>query len=140
MDHQLLARVRHLFSRRSAVSERGMFGGRCFLVNGHFCVAVDRAGLIVRVHPAAHEALMRQRYVRPFDLNGRPMRGWFVVAAGGTASRGLQAWVSRALDYVGALPPKITRSQVSPSVGARASGRLLKTSRHRPEPRRSTKP
>jgi hypothetical protein len=45
--------------------------------------------------------------VRPFDLTGRPMKGWLLVDAGGHAEdEDLRRWVARGLDYAGSLPAK----------------------------------
>jgi hypothetical protein len=44
--------------------------------------------------------------VRPFDLTGRPVRGWVVVAGESLDDAVLNQWVDRAQGYVATLPPK----------------------------------
>jgi hypothetical protein len=45
--------------------------------------------------------------VRVFDLTGRPMKGWVLVAPGGVASdEGLRSWVGRGVEFAGSLPAK----------------------------------
>jgi hypothetical protein len=44
--------------------------------------------------------------VRPFDMTGRPMRGWILVASDGLTDDDLERWIGRALSYVEKLPPK----------------------------------
>jgi hypothetical protein len=43
---------------------------------------------------------------RPFDLTGRPMKGWLLVAADGHAEDDLRRWVDRGVAYAVSLPPK----------------------------------
>jgi hypothetical protein len=44
--------------------------------------------------------------VRPFDLTGRPMRGWVVVAGEVLDDDVLDRWVAQARTFVAGLPPK----------------------------------
>jgi hypothetical protein len=44
---------------------------------------------------------------RPFDLTGRPMKGWLLVDADHHAEdEDLRRWVDRGLAYATSLPPK----------------------------------
>jgi TfoX/Sxy family transcriptional regulator of competence genes len=52
-DEHLADRVRELVGGRRGVSEKRMFGGLAFLVDGKMAVAVSReGGLLLRVDPA----------------------------------------------------------------------------------------
>ena len=63
--------------------------------------------LIVRVAADAAEAALREPGTRPFDLTGRPMKGWLLVDADGHAEDDdLRRWVDRGLAYATSLPPK----------------------------------
>ena len=44
--------------------------------------------------------------VRPFDITGRPMRGWILVAGEALDDDALDGWVERARTFVATLPPK----------------------------------
>jgi hypothetical protein len=44
--------------------------------------------------------------VRPFDITGRPMRGWILVAGEALDDDVLDGWVERACTFVATLPPK----------------------------------
>lgn len=56
-DRDLAEQIRRLTSGADDVSERQMFGGLAFLVNGNMAVGVSgRGGLLVRVDPVAAEA------------------------------------------------------------------------------------
>ncbi len=50
-DEKLAARVRALLAEHTDVSERKMFGGLTFMVNGHMCCGVNGDELIVRLDP-----------------------------------------------------------------------------------------
>src|SRR6266498_4472017 len=61
------------------VVEKKMFGGVGFLFNGNLACGVNKDDLIVRVDPERHSALLKKSHVKPFDLTGRPMKGWLLV-------------------------------------------------------------
>ena len=62
--------------------EKKMFGGVGFLIHGNMACGVNKDDLIVRVHPDRHASLLKKPHVRPFDMTGRPMKGWLVVEEG----------------------------------------------------------
>jgi hypothetical protein len=106
-DESLAARVRPLLGSRRGFSEKKMFGGVGFLLNGNMCVAVWKEFLIVRTGPDAYEAALAEPAVREFDITGRSMTGWVMVEPDGLESdRQLSEWVQRAVDFVEGLPKK----------------------------------
>ena len=75
-DESLAARIRHRLARRKNVEERKMFGGIGFLLNGNLLVGVWKDSLVARLgEEQAVEALL-DPHVRPFDITGKPMKGW----------------------------------------------------------------
>jgi hypothetical protein len=44
--------------------------------------------------------------VRPFDMTGRPMRGWILVAGEALDDAELARWIDQASRYVATLPVK----------------------------------
>lgn len=63
--------------------------------------------MIVRLDPADTDRALRDRHARPFDLTGRPMKGWILVGPAGLESpEALGKWVRIGLDYAGSLPAK----------------------------------
>lgn len=84
-----------------------MFGGLGFLLRGNLLVAVWGTGLIARVGVEPSTEYLRQPFVRPFDVTGKPMKGWIVVDAEGLDTDAeLAEWLERARDFVETLPPK----------------------------------
>ncbi|HEY0166188.1 MAG TPA: TfoX/Sxy family protein [Jatrophihabitans sp.] len=60
-DEDLADRLRQEVQGEHGVSEKHMFGGLAFLVNGNLAVSVSsKGGLLLRVDPAETEALLRQ--------------------------------------------------------------------------------
>ncbi len=103
----LAARVRQALGRRRDVAEKKMFGGVGFLLAGNMLVGIWQDSLIARLGPEAGEQALGQPHVRPFDVTGRPMKGWVMVEPDGVDSDGqLAEWVERALEFVVTLPPK----------------------------------
>jgi TfoX/Sxy family transcriptional regulator of competence genes len=100
-DADLAERIRALLALESAVSEKPMFGGLAFLVDGKMAAAASRSGgLMVRVDPADTDALVIRRHVERFEMRGRPLDGWLAVAAPAvTSDAELQAWVQRGIAY-----------------------------------------
>jgi TfoX/Sxy family transcriptional regulator of competence genes len=107
-DETLAQRVRTRLDARADVDERRMFGGIGFLIAGNMCCGVHGDELIVRVAPDdATKLLETEDGARPFDMTGRPMRGWLFVSSEAIAEDdGLQRWIGRAEAFAAALPPK----------------------------------
>jgi TfoX/Sxy family transcriptional regulator of competence genes len=107
-DEDLADRVRELIAMEAGLTEKKMFGGLAFLIQGNMSVGVSgRGGLMVRVDPADTDALLAKPHARPFELRGREMRGWLRVDSEGVRTkRQLEPWVRRGVAYARSLPPK----------------------------------
>jgi TfoX/Sxy family transcriptional regulator of competence genes len=106
-DEGLATRVRELLQERPGVVEKQMFGGLAFLVQGNMACGVSGDALMVRVAPDTAEAALGEPGARPFDMTGRPMKGWLLVDADGHAEDDdLRRWVHRGVAYAASLPPK----------------------------------
>jgi TfoX N-terminal domain len=88
------------------VTERKMFGGLAFMLNGHMFAGVVGKDLMLRLgEPAASHALSRP-HVREMDFTGRPMKGMVFVEPDGLNGPALGHWVAEAAAFVGSLPAK----------------------------------
>lgn len=106
-DEGLATRVRELIGGEPGLAERKMFGGLAFLLDGNMACGLRGDDLIVRTEPAMHDRQLEEPGVRPFDLTGRPMQGWLLVAPSGHAEDDdLRRWVDRGVAYARSLPPK----------------------------------
>ena len=59
-DEKFAARVRRRLVDRPGFSERKMFGGLCFLLNGHMCCGINGDDLMLRVHPDDYESTLER--------------------------------------------------------------------------------
>jgi TfoX/Sxy family transcriptional regulator of competence genes len=107
-DEDLADRIRGTVPDTTHVTEKRMFGGLAFLVNGHLAVsASSRGGLLVRVDPARTESLVGETGVTRFDMRGRAMDGWLHVSPSSADTEDqLRRWVETGLAYAGSLPPR----------------------------------
>ena len=105
-DEKLAERIRAQLDGVSFVEKR-MFGGIGFLLNGNMACGVNKDNLIVRVDPEKQNALLKKPHAKPFDLTGKPMKGWMLVGAEGVKTeKQLSAWVKEGVDFASTLPPK----------------------------------
>jgi TfoX/Sxy family transcriptional regulator of competence genes len=87
--------------------EKKMFGGVGFLVHGNMACGVNKDDLIVRVDPERHAALLEKPHAKPFDLTGKPMKGWLLVEANGARTeKQLASWIKEGIEFALTLPPK----------------------------------
>ena len=106
-DEKLARRIRAEIGPMSGLMEKKMFGGVGFLVRGNMACGVHGDDLIARVGPARYEAALARPHARVFDMTGRPMSGWVMVApAGVAADDDLRAWVQEGIEYALSLPAK----------------------------------
>ena len=106
-DETLAERIRDRLARRKNVEAKKMFGGIGFLLNGNMLVGVWKDSLIARVGPDAYDDALLEPHVKEFDITGRAMKGWVLVAREGVEDdEQLNAWIQRAVKFVGKLPAK----------------------------------
>ena len=84
-----------------------MFGGLVFFLHGNIAVGIWNDSLIARLGPDGAEDALLKPHVRPFDVTGRPMRGWVMVEPDGLESDvQLAGWIERAVEFALTLPLK----------------------------------
>lgn len=106
-SESLAARVRSVLAETPGVTERRMFGGLAFLIDGHMACGVLADDLMLRLGEEGADAALDEDNVRPMDFTGRPMGTMVFVAPAGVATdAALAHWVGLARQYVKALPPK----------------------------------
>lgn len=118
-DARVAARVRTALRRRRAVTERRMFGGIAFLVDGHMVCGVLDESLVLRLGPAGAARALARPHTRPMDFTGRPLAGMvYVDAPGHRRDRDLRAWLDAAVRFVRTLPRKTRASARAPRPAA----------------------
>ncbi len=89
------------------ISEKRMFGGLCFMLNGNMLCGVHQGGGMFRVGKAAEAAGLAIDGAAPMAFTGRPMGGMIDVADTALSDDVRRArWLRPAMDFVGAMPPK----------------------------------
>jgi hypothetical protein len=106
-DEKLAERIRKRLGKRKGLVEKRMFGGIAFLLNGNMCCGVHKTDMIIRLDPEQTGKALSDRHTRAFDLTGRPMKGWLLVAGEGVVTdAALGKWIDVATSYAGSLPAK----------------------------------
>ncbi len=106
-DEGLARRVQSALGSLPGLTEKKMFGGVGFMVHGNMACGVHGPDLIVRLGPAPCDQAMSQPHVRVFDLTGKPMKGWIVVAVAGVAADAdLRSWIEQGVAFAQTLPRK----------------------------------
>jgi TfoX/Sxy family transcriptional regulator of competence genes len=96
-DTETADRLRECLATTSGVTEKAMFGGLAFLVDGHMAVAASReGGLLLRCAPDDTEVLAARPHVGRFVMRGKEMTGWLRVDPPAFESDDdLATWVAR---------------------------------------------
>jgi TfoX-like protein len=106
-DEGLATRLRDLIGDEPGLAEKHLFGGLAMLLDGNMAIGVHGDALIVRTAPDRFEELLRMPGARPFDLTGRPMKGWLLVDAEGIAEDDdLRRWTELGITFARTLPAK----------------------------------
>ena len=106
-DEALADRVREHLEGNPEIVEKKMFGGVAFMLSGNMAVGISKDELMVRTGPDRYEEMIALSGVRDFDMTGRRMKGWILVAPEELAEdKGLADWIDVGLDFAGSLPPK----------------------------------
>ena len=117
-DSLVADRLRSVLRRRKGVSERKMFGGVAFMVNGHMCCGVAGKNVVLRLGEEGADKALLERHVRVMDFTGTPLASMvYLTPPGYRSDADLKGWVQRAVSFVRTLPPKSgsTSTSTSPS-------------------------
>lgn len=98
------SRIQRIVGQWGHIGRKKMFGGTCYLVQGKMFCGVYKNSLILRLGEKGAAEALRARTVKPFDITGRPMKGWVMVSRKGFATdEELAAWLEEAKDFAEAL-------------------------------------
>jgi TfoX-like protein len=105
-DESLSKRIDELIKGKKGFTCKEMFGGIAYLLNGNMCVGVHKNELIIRYNPRTTEEINADKNVHPFDITGRPMKGWSLVGGEGVKGEALKKWFDLSFSFAKTLPPK----------------------------------
>jgi hypothetical protein len=110
-DEELAARIRDIIGPDPQLTERKMFGGLAFLINGNMAISASgQGGILVRVDPACTDELVAVTKASIAVMQGREMPGWLRVSPEDVATDDeLEYWVDLSVEYARGLPGKSPR-------------------------------
>ncbi|WP_422049792.1 TfoX/Sxy family protein [Shimia sp.] len=89
------------------ITEKKMFGGLCFLLNGHMVCGVHKDGGMARIGKSREAEALRIEGTAPLSFTGRPMGGMVDLSEDLLEDDSRRAAVLRlALKNAQSLPPK----------------------------------
>ena len=89
-----------------SATRKKMFGGTCHLINGNMICGVYKDCLVLRLGEEQGREALKEPHVRPFDVTGKPMKGWVMVERDGFEGQHLDRWLEKARIFAERLPSK----------------------------------
>ncbi len=106
-DTQLEKRIDLLESKFETLTKKRMFGGIGYLLNGNMAFGIHKDFLVIRVSSDQSRELLKNTFISPFNLTGRPMSGWLLIAQTGfQTEKQLLKLLDLAYAYAKKLPSK----------------------------------
>ena len=98
-NEKIAERIRTALAGTNHLVEKKMFGGLAFMDKEKMCLGVDKDDIMLRCEPEMTDELLSKKGARPFDLTGKPMKGWLLVNAEGTSNKkDFDFWVKTAVE------------------------------------------
>ena len=106
-DEGMEARIDEIMEEWEHYEKKRMFGGICYLKRGNMAFGIWKDHLIVRCGSKAGEACLSEENTKPFDVTGRAMSGWVMVAPLGIEEDpDLEKWMRIGDEFSSSLLPK----------------------------------
>lgn len=100
VNEKLTERVREALADVKRVTEKKMFRGITFMVNGKMCVSVGDEEMMCRIDPDIVEEVLEKEGARPMVHAGRTMKGFvFVHESAITRKKEFDYWINLALAF-----------------------------------------
>jgi TfoX/Sxy family transcriptional regulator of competence genes len=101
------------------MSEKKMFGGTGFMLNGNMVAGTFRDGLLLRVGKERHEAALARPGAGPMLMRGRPIEGYVLVGSNHLDATAVREWAQLAVAFVRSLPPKSSKPKTARKKGGK---------------------
>ena len=106
-DEPLAERVQALIGKHRGATEKRMFGGLAFMLQGNMCCGVMKDRIMLRLGPEGVEAALKEPHTAPMDFTGKPIKSMVYLRPEGYESDAdLEKWVETAVRFAQTLPPK----------------------------------
>ena len=104
---QIEEKIEEVVGRWKQIEKKKMFGGLCYLLHGNMCFGIYKDYLIIRTDIDLAEKKLKEKNVKPFDITGKPMKGWLMVEENGLKGQvELKNWLDMGKKFALALPKK----------------------------------
>jgi len=110
-DRGLATRLHELTATLFDLEETRMFGGLAYMMNDHIYFALWDDYLVIRIgNESANKLVETNPHARLFDLNGKTMKGWVMIATDALGEdEDLQNYIDMAMLFTCTLPPKTAK-------------------------------
>ncbi len=110
-DRGLATRLHELTATLFDLEETRMFGELAYMMNDHICFALWDDYLVIRIgNESASKLVEGDPHARLFDLNGKTMKGWVMIATDALGEdEDLQNYIDMAMLFTCTLPPKTAK-------------------------------
>ena len=98
--------MRAALKKRRGITEKAMFGGYCWMLNGNMLCGVEVGRFMFRVGKALETEALARPGAEVIRFAGRRMGGLVWVDADACRDAGLDHWIDFAARFVGRLPPR----------------------------------
>lgn len=105
-NQALADRVRDVLTSQFDITEKKMFGGIAFMLNGNMVCGVTKDDLMLRVGAENYADALKQPGARIMDMGGRPMKSMVFVAGSELTGDDLADRVNACARFASSLPPK----------------------------------
>lgn len=105
-DPHLAELMREALRRRPGITEKAMFGGYCWMLNGNMLCGVEVGRFMFRVGKAQEAEVLSRPGTEIVSFSGRRMGGLVWVDADACLDAGIDEWIDFASRFVGRLIPR----------------------------------
>lgn len=103
-NEKLAVLIRDMIKGKRSITEKKMFGGLAFMLNGKMFCGIVKDDLMVRTGPKNYKMALSKPHSRPMDFSGKPLKGFvFVEPQGYKTAQAISGWITLGLDYVSKL-------------------------------------
>jgi TfoX/Sxy family transcriptional regulator of competence genes len=106
---ELARTVRSVLDGAGTITEKKMFGGIGFMLDGNLVAGVSARGLLVRVGTQGQDDVLRLPGARLMEMRGKVMSGYVRIDPAAATNTQVQTGMRAALAFVRTLPAKAAK-------------------------------
>lgn len=111
-DERLFERMRDALERKEGWTEKNLFGGRVYVVNGHPFIGAVEDGLIALCPDDALSKHLELKHCSTFEHSGKTQPGWVLVSMDALkTAKQLSRWVEASYTHANSLKPAKPRKK-----------------------------